>query len=71
LDIIGSIKKKEMYTMSSPRAVIKMKKRIKVIALLDTGTDINIMIAKIADAINLLILKITSMEAETFTDYNT
>jgi hypothetical protein len=70
LDIIGSIKKKEIYTMSSPRAVIKIKERIKVAALLDTGADINIIIIKVADAANLFILEIIPIETETFTGHN-
>jgi hypothetical protein len=40
-------------------------------ALLNTETDINVIIAKIADAINLPILEITSIEIKTFTGYNT
>jgi hypothetical protein len=59
-----------MYAVSSPRAVIKMEKRIKVTALLDTEADINVIIAKIADATNLSILEITPIKAETFTGYN-
>jgi hypothetical protein len=39
-------------------------------ALLDIGADINIMTVKIADAVNLPILEIISLEAETFTGYN-
>jgi hypothetical protein len=70
LDIIGSTKKKKMYTISSPRAVIKMEKRVKITALLNIGADVNVMTAKIADAINLPILEITPMEIEIFTDYN-
>jgi hypothetical protein len=57
--------------MSSPRAVIKVKRRIKVATLLDTEVDINVIITKIADAVNLPILEITPLEAETFTGYNT
>jgi hypothetical protein len=60
-----------MYAIFSPRAVIKVKKRIKIIALLDTKTDINIIIAKIADAANLFILEIISIEIKTFTGHNT
>jgi hypothetical protein len=70
LDIIGSTKKKGMYTIFSPRAVIKIKRRVKVIALLNTRTDINIMTVKIADAANLFILEIIPIEVKTFTGYN-
>jgi hypothetical protein len=56
--------------MSSPRAVIKIEKRVKMAVLLNIGADINVMIVKVADAINLPILEITSIETETFTDYN-
>jgi hypothetical protein len=59
-----------MYAVSSPRAVIKIKRKVKMAALLDTGADINVIIAKIADAANLLIFEITPIEAETFTGYN-
>jgi hypothetical protein len=59
-----------MYAISSPRAVIKVKKKIKVIALLDAEADINVIIVKIADAASLLILEIIPLEAETFTGYN-
>jgi hypothetical protein len=47
-----------------------MKKRVKVTALLNTGADVNIMTAEIADVINLFILEITPIEIETFTGYN-
>jgi hypothetical protein len=56
--------------MSSPRAVMKVEKRVKVAALLNIGADINIMIAEIADAANLPILEITPIEAEIFTGHN-
>jgi hypothetical protein len=59
-----------MYAMSSPRAVIKIKERVKVITLLNIRADINVIIAKVADAANLLILEITPIETETFTGYN-
>jgi hypothetical protein len=59
-----------MYAISSPRAVIKIERRIKVVALLNIGADVNIMIAKIADAVNLFILEIIPIEVETFTGYN-
>jgi hypothetical protein len=71
LDIIGSIRKKKIYAMFSPRAVIKIERRVKVIALLDTEADINVMIVKVADAINLPIFEITSLKAEIFTGHNT
>jgi hypothetical protein len=70
LDIIGSTKKKRMYAVSSPRAVIKMKRRVKVTVLLNIGANINIMTVKIADVANLLILEIIPMETEIFTGYN-
>jgi hypothetical protein len=54
----------------SPRAVIKIERKVKVAALLNTGTDVNIIIAKVADIANLSILEITPIEAETFTGYN-
>jgi hypothetical protein len=56
--------------MSSPRAVIKMEGKVKVAALLNTETDINVITVKVADAANLPILEITSIETETFTGYN-
>jgi hypothetical protein len=71
LNIIESIRKKGIYVIFSPRAVIEIKKRIKVAALLDIRTDINIMTIEIADVINLPIFEIISLEAETFTGYNT
>jgi hypothetical protein len=70
LNIIKSTRKKEMYAMSSPRAVIEMKERVKITALLNTGADINVITAKVADATNLPILEITPIEAETFTGHN-
>jgi hypothetical protein len=70
LDIIGSIKKKKMYAMSSPRAVIKVKERVKVAILLDIGADVNIMIVKIADAANLFIFEIIPIEIKIFTGHN-
>jgi hypothetical protein len=56
--------------VSSPRAVIKMERKVKVTILLNIGTDINVMIAEVADAVNLFILEIISLEAEIFTGYN-
>jgi predicted aspartyl protease len=70
LNIIGSIKKKEIYAIFSPRAVIKIERKIKVATLLDTGADINVITVKIADAVNLPILEIIPIEAEIFTGYN-
>jgi hypothetical protein len=70
LDIIGSIRKKKIYAMFSSRAVIKIKRRIKMAVLLNTGADVNIIIVKIADAANLLILEIIPIEVEIFTGYN-
>jgi hypothetical protein len=70
LDIIGSIKKKGIYAISSPRAVIEMERKVKITALLNIGADVNIMTVKVADAANLPILEITPIEAEIFTGYN-
>jgi hypothetical protein len=56
--------------MSSPRAVIKMEGKIKIAALLDIEADINVIIAKIADAANLPVLEIIPIETEIFTGYN-
>jgi hypothetical protein len=70
LDIIESIRKKEIYAISSPRAVIKIERKIKVTALLNIEADINIITAKIADAINLSILEIIPLEIKTFTGHN-
>jgi hypothetical protein len=70
LDIIGSTRKKEMYAMFSPRAVIKVERRVKVAILLNIKADINVMTAKIADAANLPILEIISIEIEIFTGHN-
>jgi hypothetical protein len=38
--------------------------------LLNTGADVNIMIIKVADAANLFILEIISIEIKIFTGYN-
>jgi hypothetical protein len=70
LDIIGSTRKKGMYAIFSPRAIIKIEKRVKMAALLDTKADINVIIIEIADAVNLPILEIIPMKAEIFTGYN-
>jgi hypothetical protein len=70
LDIIGSTRKKGMYAVSSPRAVVKVKGRVKVVVLLDTGADVNVMTIEVADVANLPILEIIPMEAETFTGHN-
>jgi hypothetical protein len=70
LDIIGSTRKKGIYVISSPQAVIEIKERVKIAILLDIEADINIITVKIADATNLPILEIISLEAETFTSYN-
>jgi hypothetical protein len=59
-----------MYAMSLPRAVIKVEGRIKVIALLNTKADINVIIVEVADAVNLSILEIISIEVKIFTGYN-
>jgi hypothetical protein len=59
-----------MYAVSLPRAVIKMKGKIKVTILLDIEADINIMIIKIADVVNLFILEIIQIKIKIFTDYN-
>ena len=69
LDVIGSTRKKGMYAVSSPRAVVEVEGRVKVAALLDTGADINVMTAEVADAANLPVLEITPLEAETFTGH--
>jgi hypothetical protein len=71
LDIIGSTKKKGIYAISSPRAVIEMERKIKIAILLNIETDVNVITVKVADAINLFILEIIPMEAETFTGHNT
>jgi hypothetical protein len=70
LNIIGSIKKKKIYAIFSPRAVIKIERKVKVTVLLDIGADINVITAKIADIVNLSVLEIISLEVETFTGYN-
>jgi hypothetical protein len=70
LDIIGLIKKKGMYVMSSPRAVVKIEGKVNVAVLLDIRADVNVIIAKVADAANLPVLEIIPMEVETFTGYN-
>jgi hypothetical protein len=59
-----------MYAVSSPRAVIKMEKRVKVAVLLNIGADINVMIIKIADVTNLSIFEIIPIETKTFTGHN-
>jgi hypothetical protein len=59
-----------MYAVFSPRAVVEIKERVKIIALLDIRADVNIMIVKVADVTNLFILEIISMEIEIFTGYN-
>jgi hypothetical protein len=70
LDIIGSTKKKKIYAMFSPRAVIEMEKKIKVAALLDIKADVNVMTVKVADAVNLFILEIIPIKVEIFTGHN-
>jgi hypothetical protein len=70
LDIIGSIKKKRIYTISSPRAVIKVKKRIKVTVLLDIKADVNVITIKVADVTNLPVFEIIPIKIETFTGHN-
>jgi hypothetical protein len=70
LDIIGSIRKKKMYAVFSPRAVVKMERKVKVAVLLNTRADVNVITVKIADAANLPVLEIISMEVEIFTGYN-
>jgi hypothetical protein len=49
---------------------MKIKKKVKVAILLNIKADINVMITKIADVINLPILEIIPIEIETFTGYN-
>jgi hypothetical protein len=70
LDIIRSIRKKGMYAVFSPRAVIKIKRKVKMAILLNIGADINVIIVKIADAANLPILEITLIKIKIFTGYN-
>jgi hypothetical protein len=70
LNIIRSIKKKRIYAISSPRAVIKVERKVKMAALLNTKADINVMTVKVADVINLSILEIIPMEAKIFTGHN-
>jgi hypothetical protein len=70
LDIIESIRKKGIYIMFSPQAVIKIERKIKIVVLLNTRADINVIIAEVADAINLFILEITSLKVEIFTGHN-
>jgi hypothetical protein len=70
LNIIRSIRKKEIYIISSPRAVMKVKGKVKVAVLLNIKADVNIITAEIADVINLFILEITPMEVKIFTGYN-
>jgi hypothetical protein len=57
--------------VSSPRAVVKVKEKVKVAVLLNIETDVNVITTEIADAVNLLVLEIISMEVEIFTDHNT
>jgi len=59
-----------MYIVFSPRAVIKVERKVKMITLLDTKADVNVITVKIADAANLPILKIIPLKVETFTGYN-
>ena len=70
LDIIGSIRKKGIYAVSSPRAVVEMEGRVKMAALLDIEANINVMTAEIADAVNLFILEIIPIKVEIFTGHN-
>jgi hypothetical protein len=70
LNVIGSIKKKGIYAMFSPKAVIKIKGKVKVITLLNIRADVNIIIIKVADAANLFILEIIPLETKIFTGYN-
>jgi uncharacterized protein YuzE len=59
-----------MYAMSSPRAVIKIERKVKITTLLDIRANVNIITIEIADAANLFILEITPIETETFTGHN-
>jgi hypothetical protein len=59
-----------MYIIFSPRAVIKIEKRVKIIVLLNTGADINVITVKIADTTNLSILEIIPLKAKIFTGHN-
>jgi hypothetical protein len=59
-----------MYAVFSPRAVVEVKERIKVAALLDIGADVNVITVKVVNAANLSVLEITPMEVKTFTGYN-
>jgi hypothetical protein len=56
--------------VSSPRAVIKMKEKVKVATLLDIEADINVIIIKVADVANLFVLEIISIKIKIFTGYN-
>jgi hypothetical protein len=47
-----------------------MEKKVKVIVLLDIRADVNIIIAKVADIINLFILEIIPIEIKIFTGHN-
>jgi hypothetical protein len=70
LDIIESIKKKGMYIVFSPRAVIKIEGKIKMVTLLDTGANINVIIIEVADIANLFVFEIIPLKVEIFTGYN-
>jgi hypothetical protein len=59
-----------MYAMSSPRAVIKIKRKIKIATLLNIRADVNIITIKIADVANLFILEIILIEIKIFTGHN-
>jgi hypothetical protein len=56
--------------MSSPRAVIEIKGRVKMAVLLNIRADVNIITTKIADAANLPVFEITPIKVETFTGHN-
>jgi hypothetical protein len=71
LNIIESIKKKGMYVISSPRAVIKIEGKVKIVILLNTKADINVITIKVADATNLPILEIIPIKIKIFTGHNT
>jgi hypothetical protein len=70
LDIIGSIKKKGIYAMFSPRAVIKIEGKVKMAILLNIRADVNVIITKVATAVNLFVLEIIPLEIKIFTGYN-
>jgi hypothetical protein len=49
---------------------MKVEGKMKITILLDIRADINIITAKVADAVNLSIFEIIPIETEIFTGYN-